>query len=292
MPPQKNRVSRLPVLSYRDSIEAPFFPSSGWQQRFYPKGDFLSRSSTFATHNSLAFILLLTVGLLFTPACTQDMKSELPDDVELSKIKGVSIVQCASPDGHWTIGEDSASKTAETVAAPLEEVIRRWCPVEGRLVIDAKLPAGLYNIRIEAEPGQSFWSLAEQAFREVFGLRFVQCTEEIDVLVLKQQANIPPELARVDAESSDWGTASTDCGFGYDVRAGTMKDLVDIVSKYFDGPVLDETGLTGFYKFTLAMDHWEPQTVFPAVEQLGLKLHKAKRQLSVMHVVSVSAKQR
>ena len=220
-------------------------------------------------------------------ASSQDANRKFPDNVELSKIKGVSIVQCPARDypGHTVYGDGSASEgRAET--APLSEVIYAWCDFNGWLLIEAELPDARYNISIEAEQGQPIWPLAKKALEDVFGLHFVEGKEMLDVFVLRKTQDPPRGLARVEATSANWGTKQTAGGFGYEIRAGTMQDLTGIISRYVDEPVVDETGLTGFYRFTLAMDHWQPRTVFSALEALGLKLEKAGRELPVMRVVA------
>ena len=210
----------------------------------------------------------------------------LPDDVELSKVAGVSIVQCPPGDYQgrgYSLDSRSSSIVAQT--APLPNVLHAWCPFDGWIMIEAEFPDALYNIKVEAEEGASSWPLAKQAFEQVFGLRFVESMELTDVYVIRKIEGAPRGLTESTAESSGWGTKTTSGGFGYEVRGGYMQTLVNIVSDYVDKPVLDETGLTGFYKFVLAMDHWKPETVFSGVEKLGLKLEKTKRKLHIMRIL-------
>ena len=63
------------------------------------------------------------------------------------------------------------------------------------------------------------------------------------------------------------------------------KKYTDVVTHYVDVPVLDETGLEGYYGFTVSMDHWKPGTVYPAFEKLGLKLVKTKRPVHVIRIL-------
>lgn len=235
----------------------------------------------------IAMMVVLTLALSIfgcqkeTGASSQKQNRNLPDNVELSKVKGVSIIQCPARQYFREMVLDVKAENA-----PLSEVIRLWCEFDGWLFIDAKLPDARYNIIVEAKDRQTAWPITKQAFEKVFGLRFVEGKETLDVWVLQKAEDSPRGLSKVEAKFSNWGTEQTSRGFGYEIRAGDMEDLAEIASKYVDEPVLDETGLTGFYKFTLAMDHWKPQTLFPAVERLGLKLQKTKRELPVMRVIS------
>jgi uncharacterized protein (TIGR03435 family) len=73
--------------------------------------------------------------------------------------------------------------------------------------------------------------------------------------------------------------------------------LVSMLSNYFDRPVLDETGLTGLYKFDLTWTPDPPPNADPSAvaqgpagpslftaleEQLGLKLESKRRPVSII----------
>ena len=245
----------------------------------------------------LRLILAAALGLVLAgPACRKSgdasgdasgRERTLPDNVELSAVEGVSIIQCpASDDPSWAIYGDGNSQEGTAETAPLSEMIYSWCDFDGWIFIDADLPDARYNVKVTAGEGQSLWPAAKKAFEEAFALRFNEGKEILDVWVFQKAEDPPRGLTRVEATSSNWGTDQTPGGFGYVVRAGTMHDLTKIILKYVDGPVIDETGLEGYYKFTLSMDHWEPETLFPGIEGLGLKVEQAKRELVVMRVVS------
>jgi uncharacterized protein (TIGR03435 family) len=167
-------------------------------------------------------------------------------------------------------------------------VIIDWCDSDGWYFIDARMPDAVYNITVQAPKDGSIWSLAKEAFEQVFDLQFLEHEEMMDVMVLRKKKGAPSGLSPVEDQSSRWSTQDTPGGFGYVFKAGTMEDLVKIALKYVDVPVLDETGLEGHFAFTVSMDHWEPDTLFPAIEGLGLKLEKANRKLRVMRVVNAT----
>jgi hypothetical protein len=226
-------------------------------------------------------------GISTAPA-TASHARKLPDNTELSKVEGVSIVQCPPSEfSNYSISRDFGGTTAEARTALLKDVLSDWCEFEGMLKFDAELPEARYNIRVAGEEGQKLWPKTKRAFEQVFGLRFVQQTNEVDVFVLQKAEPSPKGLTPVkDADRANYGTDSTPGGLGYDVKAATMADLTEkILASYLELPVMDETGLEGYYKFVVSMNHWKPTTVFTAMEKLGLKLQKDKRTLPVMHVV-------
>lgn len=214
----------------------------------------------------------------------------LPDQVELSKTPGVSIVQCPAGVARTDrIGGDGSSASAEAETATLDSVILAWCNFSGWIKLDADLPDRRYNIRVAADDEHNVWSRVKPAFEEVFGIRFVEGLEPTAAVVLRKSQAVPTGLTRVEAQTN-WGTAQTAGGFGYKAGAASMAELAKIVARYVDEPVLEETGLEGNYQFELAMDHWQPKTVFPAVEKLGLKLVREQRDLNIMRVVRAGGK--
>jgi uncharacterized protein (TIGR03435 family) len=74
----------------------------------------------------------------------------------------------------------------------------------------------------------------------------------------------------------------------------SLADLVDSIAGFVDRPVLDKTGLTGRYDFTLEFTHSNPdlvardspeadRSIFTAIqEQLGLKLTPAKAPTEIL----------
>ena len=74
-----------------------------------------------------------------------------------------------------------------------------------------------------------------------------------------------------------------------------MANLAQYLSKMLDHPVLDKTGLTGTYDIQLmfardmglsaASDGPHPPTVFEALDEIGLKLERAKGAADRMVIV-------
>lgn len=199
-----------------------------------------------------------------------------PYNVEISSVEGVSIVRCGA-------GGGSVVWPGTTHAAELADIIHEWCDFEGCLITEADLPQGYYNITVKPGKGEAIWPLAKKAFEDVFGLSFVEGKETVDILVLQKGEKHPRGLIQV---AQPLVRGMNHRAGVYSVGAGSMEDIANIISEYFDDLVIDETGLTGFYRFTLAMDDSDPNTMFPAVERLGLKLVRTKRELPVMRVAA------
>ena len=251
--------------------------------------------SVYRTILMLGFVLSLSAvgcqkadtepGAGGSSASSQKEPRKFQDNVELSTVKGVSIVQLPEGTLERPVGYTPDLTIGTARSGSVSAAIYAWCDFAGWIIIDANLPDAVYEMTVRAQEGGLIWPLAKKALEDVFELRFVEGKEMLDVVVLQKAEDSPHGLVAVEAKGSSWGTAQTPGGFGYEVRAGNMEDLTKIVSEYVEESVLDETGLSGYYKFTLVMDHWKPKTVFPAVEKLGLKLVKTKRELPVMRVV-------
>ena len=69
----------------------------------------------------------------------------------------------------------------------------------------------------------------------------------------------------------------------------TIPGLIDLIKATGDRPILDKTGLTGHYDFSLELDMEHPQEIQPAIEDLGLKLSSAKEPAEIL-VIDHAAK--
>lgn len=212
---------------------------------------------------------------------------QLAYDTELSKTEGVSIIR-KRPDaakGRSITSSGFQGSTASASNSHLKDIIYNWTEFDGLIYMDAELPDDVYDIEINAPEGKNFAEVARAAFETTFGLSYTESVESTDVWILERDEAKQLVMEPVESDSSNWGTAQTPGGFGYEFRVGSTEDLADVLGKYFEGGIVfDETGLEGHYKFVLSMDHWKPETAIPAVEKLGLKVTRAKRDLPVLRV--------
>jgi uncharacterized protein (TIGR03435 family) len=182
----------------------------------------------------------------------------------------------------------SRELTAENAA--LFDAICFFADFGGPIYDNAPLPAGRYDISVEAGQNQDRWKLLKEACERAFAVRVRQINRPEDVHILARDEGHALALATpAPGAHRGWGTENTPGGFGYRFRNSSMDDLARVIEKYVDTPVFDETGIEGGYDFELAMDHWKPETVFKAVEQLGLKLVKATRNLDVLVIEKADA---
>jgi uncharacterized protein (TIGR03435 family) len=64
----------------------------------------------------------------------------------------------------------------------------------------------------------------------------------------------------------------------------TIPGLIDLIASTVDRPIVDKTGLTGHYDFSLEFDGEHPKEIAPAIEDLGLKLTSAKEPAEILVV--------
>jgi uncharacterized protein (TIGR03435 family) len=81
-------------------------------------------------------------------------------------------------------------------------------------------------------------------------------------------------------------------------RAGTMAELVDVLTTNLDRPVFDKTGLTGRYDFNLTWDQpdvttsgssWAPigSALFSSIRDLGLRLDSGKASVEILVIDAI-----
>lgn len=252
------------------------------------------------THENEVLRLLVAFCLIgfLIPSCRNDVSSEevqfpehieaIPYDTELSNDPEISVKQVVhKPTEIWGVSSDGPDvKTAKGEQALLGDMILSWIDFSGIIVIDADLPQDRrYDVKVEAKGERTISEIVQSSFETIFSLRFQEQIESHQIWIIEKSSSNPANLEPVESDFSSWGTAQTSGGFGYEFRAGSMEDLADILSKYLDGGlVFDETGLEGFFRFELAMDHWKPETAIPALKPLGLKVRQVGRDFPTLRV--------
>ncbi len=238
--------------------------------------------------------LLLSCILLVSAGCRKEKPATPPPPAgkELSTVAGVSIRRSAASDRHR--GGIRANPRMTTVRAEnrtLISILSRCCPFEVRLYGAAALPQGRYDVAIDGNgEGEKVWPLLKEAYEKAFSVRIRKGKKSLEVYVLERAKAGSLRMTPVAADGqSTWGTARTSGGLRYRFRAASMEDLCWVLEGYTDAPVIDETGLAGRFDFELTMDHWKPETVFPAVEKLGLKLSKQKKEMEVLQIEKIRA---
>lgn len=240
---------------------------------------------------------LLSVAAFCSCSCssTGPPDSSLPEPgKELSTVPGVSIQRRpTSLVYNSTLNGNGEWSRVEATDALLFEIFCKFCPFDGPIYDDAPLPGGRYDVIADAgRQGEPVWPLLKEAIEKAFGVQVRQITQPEDVNVLKRRAGKSITMTRAAPDARfGWGTHDTAGGFGYRLKSSSMDDLVPILEKYTETKVFNETALEGRFDFDLAMDHWHPETVYGAVEQLGLELVKETRNLGVIRIQKVPDKE-
>lgn len=181
--------------------------------------------------------------------------------------------------------------------------------VHGRQIVDA--PDWLFHDRWDIDgvtdtPGEPSLrqqqEMLQKLVRDRFGLKFHRDRRELSVFAI-QVAKGGPKLksakqpdAEPDQEGNGHGTEQT-----ITYTSASMADFIMGEQFFLDRPLVDQTGLTGKYDFSIRYTYDEakstdpnaPPGLFTAIqEQLGLKLAPAKAAVDVFvidHVEQPSA---
>jgi uncharacterized protein (TIGR03435 family) len=186
-----------------------------------------------------------------------------------------------------------------------------------RFDIDAKMPAGAKMTDAEAMMisllEDRFGMQAHREDREMAGFALVVAKsgpklQPAEALPPPPAENLSPDEAReqrrqqldadmkkMQAQMEQRRRTGGQVTPGHSTRSWksvTCSQLADSLANLAGGPVLDETGLTGKYSVTietwLGTDDQPEQTIFTAVEKLGLKLEKRKVTKQVVVVDRIS----
>lgn len=165
-----------------------------------------------------------------------------------------------------------------------------WQVSEKRLNVEGELPEGEFDaiVRIPSEDSDLAWRFLQEALKAAFRLTVTLEPQEVDVYVLTvaESSDIRPEP-----------TVSTG-GMSMGLRGGSFQ-TVNVSPKMLgewleewalDKPVVDETGLTGTYDFSVRWSDERSEIPEPAVlielvrDQLGLELKAARRTIDIVTV--------
>ncbi|MFP4355935.1 MAG: TIGR03435 family protein [Phycisphaerae bacterium] len=158
----------------------------------------------------------------------------------------------------------------QAVNQPLIEVIRTAWPRQERIVDSQALPEGNFDVTVAAQDRPlTAWRKLQARLEEQFDLQFALVSTPTEVWLLQRQPDAPMSLTPSDEKrQGNW----VDLDEGWSFAACSTDALVWRIEQILGEPVIDQTGLEGLYDFLLPVDHKDPQSVFPGVEKLGLRL--------------------
>lgn len=160
-----------------------------------------------------------------------------------------------------------------------------------RMVEEVAVPKDRYDFYIALPPSSEnpsgktrLEAVFAQSIEVTFGLTVGRELREIEVLLLKTNVNSSVRLAKSTNRAGEDIFDSNEVR-GTDQTVGFLAEGLEHALKM---PVLDETTLTNRFSFDLKwnqeLDHPNPKNVVSEVNQLGLDLVPAKRQLGMVVV--------
>lgn len=153
----------------------------------------------------------------------------------------------------------------------------------------------LFDIAIVAPPGVSAKSVTQLLLQQQLGLSIDWEDREADALVLRRIENQPHQLVETPRAIGSEMNEDTSANH-FDLqnakqyfwnRRTVHSDRIETLRQYIETyawlPVIDETGLDGFYSWSLELAMTDTQDKAPIVErELGLRLTREKRSVPML----------
>lgn len=194
--------------------------------------------------------------------------------------------QIQGPICMWSKDTNGFEGKIATVESALHAVFDK---TETRTVIHCRLPETYYDFELRAPAGHSndLQNEFTSALRTTFHLDVKQFTKEMPVYVLTQVSTNAHGLRRVEKPGGGGEMRG-----GFRLNGSSLKGVAFFLENALGKPVLDETGLQGFFdvdmKWKLSKvreSRPDPEAVIAAAqERLGLQLTPARRLVEVLEV--------
>ncbi len=146
---------------------------------------------------------------------------------------------------------------------------------------DANDKRSLYCIDILVSPGKedSLYSILRQYLNNYLPVQARPGKKLIPVYVLKQKPGTTPALTPSSAETSSMGFS----GRGYTGTKVLLKDFAaDYLSNELGLPVVDETGLAGYYDIKTNVEQRDHAGILKSIDALGLVVEKSEREMPII----------
>ena len=252
----------------------------------------------------------VAAGVLISSALAAQLQ---PADIANPTFDVVSVKPNKSGESDWRWGRHPGGGWF-MINMTTVFLIRQAYPTKADEVVGA--PAWAISDRFDVDARATFVPTVEQErlmLRALLAERFkfaghyeMQERPIYNLVVARADGRAAPQLRRIDTDCATYkrpipaagapkpnpGEAAT-CGFRLSGGSTTlslisggrsMQGLADSISGYAGRPIVDMTGLPGYYAFTLEfMGGTEGVSIFTALqEQLGLKLEPARGLLDVV----------
>lgn len=220
-----------------------------------------------------AVLVLLLVVSLHATAVEPLLRVEIRE-ISQDQFGDVHISEYTTTDSTWTLTNVSAGALLEM----LYEVPRT------RIMADPELPSGDYIVTVVFPPQSSerVTELLQESVTAAFGVTATVERREIEVLLLSEREPGSSELVLSSADpdsNASWGSTGDMHWEMLD-----MDGLAGALEYHGGWTVLNETNLTGDYELSLQWDPEDTSTLIDAVDNLGLALRPAMREIEVLLV--------
>lgn len=138
----------------------------------------------------------------------------------------------------------------------------------------------LYCVDLLVSPGQqdSLYFILQQYLDRVLPVKVRRIKKEIPVYVLKQKQGLPVMITPSAAETQRYSFS----GRGYEGTKVTVAAFAAYLTNELELPVVDETGLKGFYDIKTNVEQRNKEGILKSMEPLGLTLEKTVREMPVI----------
>jgi len=205
---------------------------------------------------------------------------------KLDSVPSYDVHISPAPKGEWpalgSVGTDRYLSRNQSLKAIISDV---WETAPTRIVFPENLDDGSYDLSayIPESNGDVLMRLVRDAVERYFGLSVQKETRTKRVYLLT--AVRPSDQLRVAGAGEDpMAGARTQSLIGV---ARSLRDMADCFEAPLDVPVMDQTGLSGKYDYSVTSELQPPDSVFEMAGQLGLKLTEAERPVEVVVVRKV-----
>ena len=135
------------------------------------------------------------------------------------------------------------------------------------------------DLLVKPEQKDSLYIILQQYLNKHFPVQSRLEKKFIEVLVLKQKSGMKIKLTKSVAEKASYGFS----GAGYNGVKVLVSDFAsDYLTNELEFPVVDETGLTGFYDIKTNVELRNREGILQSIEKLGLTVEKAIREMPVI----------
>lgn len=135
------------------------------------------------------------------------------------------------------------------------------------------------DVLVKPEQTDSLYKILQQKLNQHLPVQARLEKRFMEVYILKQKPGMDITFKPSVTEKSSFGFS----GRGYD---GKNVSLADFAKKYLtnelESPVVDETGLTGYYDIKTNVEQRDMAGILKSIEELGLTVEKANREMPVI----------